>query len=114
MGTMFGIELRKKGNVTELYKDVDKVLSNMEPYEMETQTVIHALNKMLKPDRHFNVCCVKECANMVGIVISKEHWNLYNAVHCMDWSEMTEDYRQKLVAILLDDFRRVIDSKWIS
>jgi hypothetical protein len=30
------------------------------------------------------------------------------AAHCIEWSEMLPDYRQMLVAMVLDDFRTVL------
>ena len=110
----FGIEIRKVGDTKNLYNDVDIVLKRFgmqtRPVsnEAKVQTVAHALQRMLKSERHFSVCTVRDCAAVCQICIPEERMEIYRAVHCMDYSEMLPDYRQMLVAMLLDDFRTVL------
>jgi len=110
----FGIEIRKIGDVKALFADVDLVLKkfNMNPQsvsdEAKASTVAHALQKMLKVESHFSVCTITNCANICQVCISKERLDLYHAAHCISWNEMLPDYRQCLVAMILDDFRTVL------
>ena len=110
----FGIEIRKKDNVRELYKDVDLILraTEMPPggvsRMMQIQAVAHALQNMLQVGKHFSICTVTDCAKVVQIHISAERMRIYQTAHCMDWNAMTTEYRQGLIAMVLDDFRSVL------
>lgn len=110
-----GFEIRKIGNVKSLYRDVDAVLSSAGitqgnvTSDIQRDTTAHALQKMISGQEYFSVCTVDKLAKISGIIIPKERQNIYNAAHCMDWSEMVPDYRQKLVAMVLDDFRSVLN-----
>lgn len=112
----FGYELRKIGNVKALYDDVDMILSKHEinPQDhiskmVQTQTASHMLHKMFKPDRWVDVCNIKTCASLCCICIKEERMEVYNIAHCMHWSEMTEDYRELLMAMIMDDFRCILN-----
>lgn len=106
----FGIEIRKIGTVTALYEDVDKILQNHD-VNVKRQTVAHALQKMLKPGNWLNVCSIKECAKVANVYIEQERMDIYRAVHCVNWNEMTDEYRQLIMAMVLDDFRCVLNPK---
>jgi len=112
---MFGLEIRKAGSVKNLYRDVDIVLStNGIPSggvstEVQVNTIGHALHKMLQPGATFYVCDVQKCAQIAGIHISKERLDIYSSIHCMKWSEMLPDFRQQVMAMVLDDFRSVLN-----
>ncbi len=103
----FGLELRKIGNIDSLYKEVDLVLSKVSDSEMQRQTVAHSLNKMIKAQNYFDVCTIKNCAEICQVAISKERLCIYQSIHCMHWNEMMSEYRQRIIAFVLDDFRAV-------
>lgn len=116
----FGIELRRIGNVRSLYDDVDRVLKNsgVTVHDgvgglMQQQTVAHALQKMMRTDNHFSVCCVNECAKLCGIRIPAERMAVYSSIHCMNWNEMLPEYRTTICAMVLDDFREVLTASTI-
>lgn len=110
-----GLEIRKIGNLNNLYNDVDLVLSNYKVPEqsvnrpIQAATVAHSLQKMLKTESHFSVCTIEKCAAICQICIAKERMQVYNAIHCVNWNEMLPDYRQLIVAMVLDDFRSVLN-----
>lgn len=110
-----GLEIRKLGSLQTLYKDVDMVLSNYKVPEtgvnstIQAATVAHSLQKMLQTDRHFSVCCISDCAKLCQICIDADRMKVYNAIHCISWNEMLPDYRQMIVAMILDDFRSVLN-----
>jgi hypothetical protein len=112
---VFGVELRKIGNVKELYDDVDRVLGKKEityrnvSSETSLQAIGHSLHKMMKVDGHFSVCTIKECALIANIVIPVERLNIYNAIHCVNWSDMLPDFTTKVIAMVLDDFRSILN-----
>lgn len=111
----FGLELRKMGNVTNLYADVDLVLSKHKipaggvSGNVQVQALAHALQKMINVQNYFDVCTIDNCAEMMQIVIPSERKKIYRAAHCIRWNEMTSEYRQVLVAMVLDDFRAVLN-----
>lgn len=108
-----GLELRKIGNADSLYNEVDLVLSknNIDSsgisLDVQNQTAAHALNKMLKVEKYFSVCTIQNLSELCQIMISKERALVYSSIHCMEWSEMTQDYRQMIIAMVLDDFRMI-------
>lgn len=110
-----GLEIRKLGNLNNLYKDVDMVLSNYNvPVNginatIQAATVAHSLQKMLQTQNYFDICCVRNCAELCQICIDKERMKVYQSIHCINWNEMLPDYRQMIVAMVLDDFRSVLN-----
>lgn len=114
---MFGIEIRKKGsiNAKSLYRDVDRVLENYNipkgsvSQDVQVSTVAHALQKMIQVEAYFNICTVDRCISICQILIPAERYKIYHAIHCMHWNEMLPEYRQTIVAMLLDDFRTVLN-----
>jgi hypothetical protein len=110
----FGFELRKVGDVKGLYEDVDKVLAGVPiggiNTEIQIQTVAHTLHKMLQPDKWLDICGIKDCARLCGICISEERMLVYSSAHCMNWNQMTPEFRVILSAMILDDFRVVLNS----
>jgi hypothetical protein len=114
----FGIELRRSGNVQSLYQDVDQVLSRSQvpahgiTKEIQVQTVAHALQKMIDAGStysYFDVCTIDNCAKLCSLCISNERYKVYRAAHCLRWNEMTPEYRQLLLAMVLDDFRSILN-----
>lgn len=110
----FGIEIRKSGDLTNLYRDVDQVLKKVQTSDgavmdqMKIHTVAHSLQKMLGVESHFCVTTVRKCSDICQVCIPKERMDIYQAMHCHDWNTMTPEYRQMLVAMVLADFRVVL------
>ena len=110
-----GLELRTIGTIDSLYEDVDSILvaNHIKPgsgdidNNIVSDAIGHALTRMLKEDHWIDICNIKECAKLSNIVIPKERLSIYSLSHCTFWSQMTEDYRTKLIAMILDDFRSV-------
>ena len=115
-----GLEIRKIGSLNNLYKDVDVVLSNYSiksgeiNANVQINAVAHSLQKMLKTESYFSVCCIRDCASLCQIYISAERMKVYQTQHCVNWSEMTNDFRQMLIAMVLDDFRCVLNPSDVS
>lgn len=111
----FGLELRKTGNVKNLYADVDLALrqNNIPPRgvsgNVQVQALAHALQKMISVQAYFDVCTIDNCAEMLQVVIPVERKRVYRAAHCLHYDQMTPEYRQILVAMVLDDFRTVLN-----
>ena len=111
----FGIEIRKTGNIKNILADVDAFLNkkgimpNNVGIKVQAVAAAHALNKMFKVERYFDVCTVRDCSEMCQVVISKERMLLYRSAHCMHWNEMDHEYRQTLIAMVIDDFRSILE-----
>lgn len=111
----FGLELRKIGSLNYLYRDIDNVLNSngiengQINQEIQSNAIAHSLQKMLVRDNYFSVCSVEKCAKMACITITTERLQIYNSAHCMNYSDMTSEYRQILTAMVLDDFRSVLN-----
>lgn len=112
----FGIELRKANSIQGLLSDVDQILlaNNTLPssggvsISFKAQSCVVALQKMFRGERSFSVCTINDCAKMFDLVIPRERMDIYRAVHCVNWNEMDSQYRQTLTALILDDFRDVL------
>lgn len=112
----FGLEIRKMSNVA-LFQDVDSILETYHiPKDgvnvgVQTLACAHALDKMLNQSSHLSVCTIRDCAEMCNIRISKERMQIYSAAHCMNWNSMLPEYSKMLMAMVLDDFRDVLNPK---
>lgn len=110
----FGIEIRKAGSVENLYRDVDMILSDAGINSGEVNKTIqraavsHSLQKMLQPDRCFDICTIRNCAQLCGLCISEDRMRIYGTQHCVYWSEMLPEFRIQLMAMILDDFRSIL------
>lgn len=113
----FGLELRSVRSVSckNLYEDVDKVLGKANivssggvSKELQTDAIGHSLHKMMNVKNYFDICTVDKCADIAQVVISKERNDIYKSIHCMNWNDMTDDFRLKIIAMVLDDFRSVL------
>jgi hypothetical protein len=111
----FGLEIRKIGNLDNLYSDVDLVLKNNNipnngiNITVQQQSTAHALQHMLSVDRWCDICAIQECAKLCQICISEERMLVYHSQHCIHWNKMLPEFRQLLVAMILDDFRCVLN-----
>lgn len=107
---LMNLDIRKAGTAMEyIYDTVDRTLATIDPTTIERETVGHALQHMFQAHRHFSVCKVRECAKLCNVVIPKERMKIYDTMHCINWNEMDPEYRGKLVAMVMDDFRDVLN-----
>lgn len=109
----FGIEIRKANTIGNIYEDVDRVLSNVPigsvNKEIQTQAIAHALQKMVKVDSSFDVCTIRTCISVGQVHVLSERMDIYRAAHCISWNEMTDEFRTTLIAMVLDDFRNILN-----
>lgn len=103
----FGLQVKNVGSFAALYQEVDYVLTNSKL--VREQALVHALQEMMKPQKHFSICTINSAAEMFGIVIPRERLHIYQLSHCIDWSDMTVEFRQALTAMIFDDFRTILN-----
>lgn len=110
-----GLEIRKVGSTSNLYRDVDLILQNHHvpsggvSSNVQVASVAHSLQRMLNTKSSFDVCCIRDCAEICQIVIPADRLAVYRSIHCMNWSEMLPDFRQMITAMVLDDFRQILN-----
>lgn len=110
---IFNLQIRKIGDFSSLYKDIDKTLSTNNiisggvSKNLTREAVAHALQNMIKNSSHFDVCNINSALDATNIRISSERKAIYRLAHCIDWGDMTENYRQTLIAMVMDDFRQL-------
>lgn len=113
-----GIEITNKSESKKLFEQADILLdkNNIPPNgitrEIQAQTVAHALQKMIRNDVYFSVTTLEKCANVCGIIISKERMNVYDTIHCMNWNEMIPEYRLMIISMILDEFRGILNADY--
>jgi len=116
----FGLELRRIDSPRELFITVNSVLKKYDiPSKgvnatVQSAAIGHALHKMINSDSHFSVCMITQSASISKVVICKERMDIYSSIHCMNWSEMDKDFRQNIVAMILDDFSEVLNPQEIT
>jgi len=101
-----GLELRRINDISVTYEQVDKILESFK--DPERQTLAHGLQDMLQPDNSPSVCFIREAQKLCNIVIPEKHMEIYSMVHCMKWNKMTDEYRNFVVALILNDFRSIL------
>lgn len=110
---MLGLEIIRKGSSVDLFKHVDRVLAGTEPgglpNGMDRGAVAHSLQRMVKADHWLDVCTIRDCEKFISRPISAERMQVYKTTHCVHWRDMEPDFRQKLIAMILDDFREILN-----
>lgn len=84
----------------------------MQPWETNNLAkkawAITALQKMINRETYFSVCTIDNVCKLCEIHLSTDRKNYYNSLHCVYWWDMTQDVKEMTVAMILDDFRKVL------
>jgi hypothetical protein len=48
---------------------------------------------------------------VANIHLCSERRNVYRLAHCINWGDMTKDYKECLIAMVMDDFRELFMGK---
>ena len=62
---------------------------------LEKEVIKTALKKMFK-ESHFNICTIDKCLKISNTIPDKSIYNNMSALHCVYYSEMSEDLRKWL------------------
>lgn len=65
-----------------------------------------ALRKMLQGS-HFDICCIKNVAEMLEIIPDRETMNILKTLHCVDYNQMSPDLLAELPTLI----HRVLNSR---
>lgn len=113
----FAVEIRNPDAIRDLYIEVDKILGIFKvpesgiSEESQAHTVAHVLHSMINIEDSFRHYTITQCAKMANITLHQERIDTYRSVDFMKWSNMEANYRKLIVAMILDDFRSVLNPK---
>ena len=62
---------------------------------LEKEVIKTALKKMFK-ENHFNICTIDKCLKISNTIPDKSVYNNMSALHCVNYSEMSNDLRKWL------------------
>lgn len=93
------------GAMLQASRDVlKKYEKNVIPENIKGQAVLSVLKDITQNRSFFSIVGVNELAKMNEVIISTEHREFMQTLHCINWSDMHTDTREYLVAILIDYF----------
>ena len=68
--------------------------------EFKRQTVILSLRDMFKSS-HFSICTIDKCIKILGIIPPQSDRDTLSALHCIRWSEMMPQFRERVMEKVL-------------
>jgi len=72
----------------------------MQDYQKEI--IATALDKMLNRQNHFSICTVDKISEAIGSNCSSHpDYKFLNALHCVNYSEMSEELKSKLPELIM-------------
>lgn len=89
----------------------DTVLEGFDVNAMKQGAVAHSLQNMFRADEYFSICTINDLIEVSQIVIPKERYDIYRSQHCIYWRDMTPEFRQTLIAMILNDFRSILNTE---
>ena len=108
------LNFTKDEEVKFLYDHVDDLLvkfmiskNNVTP-QIKIDGVLNALRNLFKKG-FFDICVVKDCAELLKLKIPETRLLLYRTQHCIHWKDMEPQFRDALIAMILDDFRGALN-----
>lgn len=78
-------------------------MSGLDPIKAKVAEV--AMRKMLKAERHFDICAVRNVLEMLNIPGDKEIMLTLQPLHCVDWADMGGELREQVVLLLAQLFQ---------
>ena len=95
-------------NVQALLQTTDKILDQYDrdevPENIKGQATLSALKHNFG-NRHFSICSIRHMAEMNDVHIPEEKESFLETLHCVEYSNMTQETRDYLFALLIDLFR---------
>jgi hypothetical protein len=81
-----------------------KIEKGQVPFDVSVMAVATSIQEMIQEKSYFCVCTIRNARNLLKINISTQRMDYYEVLHCVDWSEMTEQVRQDTIAMVLELF----------
>jgi hypothetical protein len=113
---IMGLHITTKAKMNrQLFDRVDEILATAGMQQgdvhvtmaVQQQAAAHALRKMMNGSL-FSVCTIRDVMEMCQGQIATQRMAVYSSMHCVKWADMDTEFRQQLVAMVLDDFRHVL------
>ena len=96
-------------NIQALLKSSDAVLKQYSkgeiPEKIKGQVSLSVLKNLTQRKGWFDVCNVDKLAQMNEVLISAEHQEFFNSLHCVHYEDMAVETWEYLMAILVDYFK---------
>lgn len=97
-------------DVGALIKASDMVLKKYNtngeiPENIKGQATLSVLKHLSQRQSFFSVCEIDKLAKMNEVDISAEHHEFFNSLHCINWSDMTKETKEYLMALLVKYFK---------
>lgn len=67
--------------------------------DLKQQAAVSALNKMMAGG-HFNICTVREIAEMFGVMAEPEAMSILKTLHCVDFNKMPRELYASIPALI--------------
>lgn len=114
---LLGLEIRRSPvkSLNALYADVDLILNQYQipkrgiNEDLAAEAIATRLQKLLKNDRYFCICTYDDLSKLGELHVDCQRRKFYSALHCVDYSEMLPEFKMKLFAMILDDFREILN-----
>lgn len=71
--------------------------------EFEKQSITMALKKMFQGS-YFDICVVDKCLKIASAIPPSADYNALAALHCVQWADMSQDFRQQVFVKTLEMF----------
>lgn len=78
------------------------------PDHIKGQTALTVLKKLSK-SRYFSICEIRDLAKMHNINFTPDHDAFFHSLHCTDWTDMTAETREYLMALIVRYFSETIE-----
>lgn len=90
-----------------LQNEINKILFNVKDGCVNYYAVVINLNNLFNK-KYFDNIIIMNIADLCNINIEPTRQKLYVAMHCTNWATMTAQFRNILIAMVLDDFKSVL------
>jgi len=98
--TNIGVLLKATDSILKKYKTNGEI-----PESIQGQITISVLKNISERNDYFSVSYINRLAKLQGVHISKERMDMFDSLHCVSYSDMTQETREYLMACIVDSFR---------
>jgi len=96
-------------NINVLLKATDRIMEqygrDLIPERIKGQATLSALKNMFDGDKYFDICRIRNAADMNGVIIPRETEEFFATLHCIPFKDMSQETREFLFAKSIDLFR---------
>lgn len=71
----------------------------MDSENLKQLSALTALNSMMKKG-HFDICCIRDVAQLLGVDPKGDAYTLLHPLHCIDFAEMPRELREAIPRLI--------------